>query len=287
MTRLDTLVGRTFGPATFVVTPERVVAFVDATRSDPDRWSEHAPPMLANAVLFAVAPRFLEDPEVVAFTRSLIHSEQSFTWWRGLPVGEALTIEAVVASVRSRGPLHLVGFDLTAGSSAGPWLTSSSVFVMADAAATGAGEEPEPPVDEGSVPAAPPGLLPLPEPGESLPWVDRGASRVDLVRYAAATGDWNPIHWDHDSARGAGLSGTIVHGLLMAAWLADAASRHAPGPQPLRELAVRFRSPLRPAAPARAGGTVTSRDPDSALLDLVLESGVGERLVTGRARVTA
>lgn len=287
MARLDTLVGRRFGPATFRVTPERVAAFVEATRSDSERWSEHAPPMLANAVLFAVAPRFLEDPEVVGYTRSLIHSEQSFTWSRALSTGEELTIEAVVESVRSRGPLHLVGFGLTAGSSTEPWLVSSSVFVMAEGAAASAGEEREPGVGEGSTPAPSPGVLPLPDPGEGLPWVDRGASRADLVRYAAATGDWNPIHWDHESARDAGLPGTIVHGLLMASWLADAATRHSPGPHPLHEIALRFRSPLRPATPARAGGTVTSRGPGSAVLDLVLESGAGDRLVTARARVTA
>jgi acyl dehydratase len=76
------------------------------------------------------------------------------------------------------------------------------------------------------------------------------ASRTDLVRYAAATRDWNPIHWDHDAAVAAGVSGVVVHGLLQASWAFAAAGRLRNSQQPLREAKVRFRSPLPPATPA-------------------------------------
>ncbi len=76
------------------------------------------------------------------------------------------------------------------------------------------------------------------------------ACRADLVRYAAATRDWNPIHWDHDAAIAAGVSGVVVHGLLQASWAFAAASRLRPGDSPLRSAKVRFRSPLPPATPA-------------------------------------
>ncbi len=74
-------------------------------------------------------------------------------------------------------------------------------------------------------------------------------SRADLVRYAAATRDWNPIHWDHDAAVAAGLPGVVAHGLLQAAWALAAASRLRPGDAPLRSAKVRFRNPLLPATP--------------------------------------
>ncbi len=74
-------------------------------------------------------------------------------------------------------------------------------------------------------------------------------SRGDLVRYAAATRDWNPIHWDHDAAVAAGLPGVVAHGLLQAAWALGAASKLRPGDAPLRSARVRFRNPLPPATP--------------------------------------
>ena len=75
---------------------------------------------------------------------------------------------------------------------------------------------------------------PLPAVGSPLPPLAKSASRGDLLRYAAATGDWNPIHWDHEAAVSAGLPGIVAHGLLMAAWVVQAAARHAHGDMPLR-----------------------------------------------------
>jgi acyl dehydratase len=70
-----------------------------------------------------------------------------------------------------------------------------------------------------------------------------------MVRYAAATRDWNPIHWDHDAAVSAGLPGVVTHGLLQAAWALVAASGLRLGDAPLRSARVRFRNPLLPATP--------------------------------------
>jgi acyl dehydratase len=121
--------------------------------------------------------------------------------------------------------------------------------------------------------------------GEALEPMRVGASRLDLVRYAAASRDWNPIHWDHWSAVAIGLPGTIVHGLLMTAWMAQLAARYSTADLPLESLAVRFRKPLRPAVPASVSGTVAARAETGTDLDLVLEAD-GERLITGTARVT-
>ncbi|MGH8949547.1 MAG: MaoC/PaaZ C-terminal domain-containing protein, partial [Acidimicrobiia bacterium] len=78
-------------------------------------------------------------------------------------------------------------------------------------------------------------------------------SRAGLIRYAAATRDWNPIHWDHDAAVAAGLPGVVAHGLLQAAWALVAASKLRPGDAPLRSAKVRFRNPLAPAQPVSVG----------------------------------
>ncbi|HLE38504.1 MAG TPA: MaoC/PaaZ C-terminal domain-containing protein [Acidimicrobiia bacterium] len=282
---LDDLTGSSYGPFVVEVSADRVTAFAAAIGDDPHRWLRFAPPLFANAALFAAAPAFLEDPAVAELTRSLIHSEQQYTWSRPLEVGEVVAVAGTVASVRARGALNLVTFEVEVHSAAGPWLTGSSLFLMAAEAAASGADEPEPPVALRPLFAGGGTAAELPESGGSLPPYPCGASRADLVRYAAASRDWNPIHWDHDSARGAGLPGTIVHGLLMAAWMANAVCRLVPGGDPLREMRVRFRNPLRPAVAAEVTGTVVSAGGRGAEVDLILATG-DERLATGRIRVT-
>jgi acyl dehydratase len=282
---LHDLTGSSYGPFAVSVSADRVGAFVAAIGDEGHRWSQFAPPLFANAALFAAAPAFLEDPAVAPFTRSLIHSEQQYAWSRALGIGELVEVSGTVASVRARGPLHLVTFEVEARSAAGPWVTGSSLFLMAGEAAASGADESEPAVALRPAIADGAPATGLPAPGGLLPPYWCGASRADLVRYAAATGDWNPIHWDHDSARNAGLPGTIVHGLLMASWMATAVCRLVPGADPLREMRVRFRRPLRPAVAAEVTGTVVSDDDRGAEVDLVLAEG-DARLVTGRIRVT-
>jgi len=280
VTSLEHLVGRRYGPIELEADGSRVAAFVAATGDDPERWAGHAPPLFANAALFAAAPLFLEDPEVVPFTRSLIHSEQRFEWDRSLPRGESLEVSGVVESVRARGALHLVGFALEAGD----WLRGRSMFLLSDQPAAAAADSAEPGVtDRAEVGET--SLVALPTAGQSLTPVGVSASRLDLVHYAAASGDFNPIHWDHAAAREAGLEGTIVHGLLMAAWFGRVACRHSVGVDPLRSLRVRFRSPLRPAASALVTGEVGVVGDSTAELTLAL-AVAGTTIATGSARVT-
>ena len=86
------------------------------------------------------------------------------------------------------------------------FLEASSTFLMTEGALPKekVSVESEPAWDERGeheVPAP----ADLPPVGESLPTLAKSASRADLVRYAGATRDWNPIHWDHDAAVAAGL----------------------------------------------------------------------------------
>lgn len=274
---LEALTGTTYGPFEVVVAPDRVEAFTAAVGGHPRPGT----PMFANAALFAAAPAFLEDEPVVPYTRSLIHSEQTYAWSRPLEPNETLSISGVVEGVRARGPLNFVTFSLTADSPNGHWLDGRSVFLMSDQAAGSTDDETEPSFED-----RPPfdhdlGLLPLPEAGAEIEQRRCGASRSDLAGYAAASGDHNPIHLDHDAARSAGLGGVIVHGLLMASWMAATAARHGS----LRSMALRFRNPLRPSVPAEVSGRVRSVDEGSAELDLLLAAD-DVRLVTARAVVT-
>ena len=99
---LAEVAGRRYGPVPVPISDSSVAAFVAATGDDASRWSDHAPPAYAAALLFAVAPAFLEDPDVAPATRSLIHTEQTFTWHRALEVGETVDVTGTVAGVRAR-----------------------------------------------------------------------------------------------------------------------------------------------------------------------------------------
>ncbi len=61
------------------------------------------------------------------------------------------------------------------------------------------------------------------------------------VRYAGASGDFNPIHIDEEFARNVGLPGRILHGLWTMAQVARAHTEAAGGPEKLKRLSVQFR----------------------------------------------
>jgi acyl dehydratase len=61
------------------------------------------------------------------------------------------------------------------------------------------------------------------------------------VRYAGASGDFNPIHIDEEYAHSAGLPSRILHGLWTMAQVARAHTEAAGGPETLKRLSVQFR----------------------------------------------
>ena len=78
-----------------------------------------------------------------------------------------------------------------------------------------------------------------------------------LVMYAGASGDYNPIHYDQDYARSAGLGGVIAHGMLVMAFAGQLATDWA-GPERFVEaLSGRFLAPVRPGDSVRLTAEVT------------------------------
>jgi acyl dehydratase len=65
--------------------------------------------------------------------------------------------------------------------------------------------------------------------------------RYTTVRYAGASGDFNPIHVDEEFARSVGLPGRILHGLWTMAQVARAHTEAFGGPESLMKLSVQFR----------------------------------------------
>ena len=79
------------------------------------------------------------------------------------------------------------------------------------------------------------------EPGEQLPDLVVTPDRYLTVRYAGASGDFNPIHIDEEFATSVGLPGRILHGLWTMSQVARAVTAAGDGPASLKRLEVQFR----------------------------------------------
>jgi acyl dehydratase len=124
--------------------------------------------------------------------------------------------------------------------------------------------------------------------GDAVTSLLRRVTQEQIDAYADAAGDHNPIHVDADFARSVGLPGTIAHGLLEMAILAEAISVWAGGNANLRSLACRFSKPLQAGDTIICTGTVVAVDASEgiATLDVGASSDRGDRVLTnGRATV--
>jgi acyl dehydratase len=104
------------------------------------------------------------------------------------------------------------------------------------------------------------------EPGSQLPALSVTPDRYATVRYAGASGDFNPIHIDEDYAKSVGLPGRILHGLYTMALLARAETGAAGGPAKLKRLAVQFRGPALPEEEITITSTVKEQRDNRAIV---------------------
>ncbi|SDG86065.1 MaoC/PaaZ C-terminal domain-containing protein [Microbacterium pygmaeum] len=114
-------------------------------------------------------------------------------------------------------------------------------------------------------------------------------TRESLVRYAGASGDFNPIHYRDDIAAEVGLPGVLAHGMLtmglavetIVPWLGDAGR--------ILDYGVRFKNPVVVDPESGADLTVTATvgaiDDGSARIDLTVTSAETTVLVKAQVRV--
>lgn len=115
----------------------------------------------------------------------------------------------------------------------------------------------------------------LPPPAHSIPELRITPDRFLTVRYAGASGDYNPIHIDEEFAKSVGLPGRILHGLYTMAQVARAATEAdggVGGPASLRRLSVQFRGMGVPEQEIVVTGTVRESG-DTTLVDLEAAQG--------------
>jgi acyl dehydratase len=116
------------------------------------------------------------------------------------------------------------------------------------------------------------------KPGTQIPEVRVVPDKYLTVRYAGASGDFNPIHIDEEFARSVGLPGRILHGLWTMAQVARAQTEAAGGPEHLKRLSVQFRGMGVPEQEVLVSGTVREADGGRVVIDTVAEQG-GKQIV--------
>ncbi|HEY1519710.1 MAG TPA: MaoC/PaaZ C-terminal domain-containing protein [Solirubrobacteraceae bacterium] len=98
------------------------------------------------------------------------------------------------------------------------------------------------------------------------------------IRYAGASGDFNPIHIDEEFAKSVGLPGRILHGLWTMAQVARAHTDAGGGPDRLKRLSVQFRGMGRMGEEIVVSGTVRSVQEGVAVVDSQAEQS-GHRII--------
>lgn len=121
----------------------------------------------------------------------------------------------------------------------------------------------------------------------TLPSHTMTLTRADLVRYAGASGDLNPIHWNERTALAVGLPGVIAHGMLTMALAAQYVADWAGDPAAVLGFSTRFTRPVvvpddDTGATVELGGTADEPDDDGIVTVTVTAHAEG-RAVLGKA----
>jgi acyl dehydratase len=125
--------------------------------------------------------------------------------------------------------------------------------------------------------------------GDELPHLVKGPiQQIQLTRYAGASGDFNPIHQDHEFATAAGMGDVFAHGMLSMGFVAQAVTDWA-GAGTVRKIGVRFTALVRLRDVVTCKGRVLSKsskdDVHTAEVEIWAETQKGEKVVTGKATV--
>ena len=124
--------------------------------------------------------------------------------------------------------------------------------------------------------------------GTEIPPRQYQVTRLDLVRYAGASGDFNVIHWNERVARAVGLPDVIAHGMLTMALAGRFLTEWAGDPGAVTEFGVRFSAPVvvpddDKGATVEVAGTVTDKLGDHRVAVSLTASSDGTKVLT-RAR---
>lgn len=124
--------------------------------------------------------------------------------------------------------------------------------------------------------------------GDQLPSVTATLTRADLVRYAGASGDFNPIHWSDRFATALGMPGVLAHGMLTMGIAMRVVTDWISDPARILSYQTRFARPIvvpdtDAGVDVTVTGAVTAVDDEKITVGLEVVSG-GEKILAA-ARV--
>lgn len=114
---------------------------------------------------------------------------------------------------------------------------------------------------------------------------EQKVDRYRAIYYAAASGDFNPIHIDPSVGEKAGFDGPILHGLCTAAWMVDTVSRHVGDPRKVKGMRTRFSNPVKLGDTLTFAGTSQGSNEDGTVTYGVSATNQDGTAVLNRATV--
>lgn len=124
--------------------------------------------------------------------------------------------------------------------------------------------------------------------GDELPVLVKTITQAKIDRYAASSGDNNPLHTDPKFAATTQFQGTVAHGMLVLAYLSEMLTAALGGRWvSAGRMKARFRAPARPGDTVTSGGRVTKID--NGLMHCAAEcrTQAGEVLISAEVEVPA
>lgn len=126
--------------------------------------------------------------------------------------------------------------------------------------------------------------------GTVLPAATVRLDRAALVRYAGASGDFNPIHWSERTARSAGLPDVIAHGMFTMGAVASTLTSWGDDPAAVLDYGTRFTKPVvvpdGKQVELAVAGEVTDADPETRRVVVTLTVRCGDDRVLSQAKAT-
>ena len=210
------LVGRLYTAAPILLKAERIAAYNEVV-GDPDS------PIFPVTLIKEPFTKLFADPDFTGDFSRMVHGEQAFTFHTPLKALDLLSIRGRVLSIEDKSSGQLLNFGTKI------WC-EGELRVEMESRLFFRGESKGAPAEKAAPPARP-----APERTFDV------TSAADLPkRYAAVSGDDNPIHLDEALAKSVGFKGVILHGLCTLALVAKQL------PRPLHRLEVRFAKPVYP-----------------------------------------
>ena len=297
----QSLVGKEYPPIRYEVGREKLREFAIAVgETGPVYHDEQAAratghPDLPAVPTFPVVLGFRAgaavtgDPELGLDYGRVVHGEQGFAYRRPPRAGDRLLAAARVAAIESKGRHELLTIATGITTEEGePVCQATSLLISRGTAAEGAGSRVAP--DDGSrvsfEQAGAPAGLGARRPaagvaaGDDIGELREPIDRLDLIRYAGASGDFNVIHWNDEAATAVGLPGVIAHGMYSMGVAARLVAGWAGDPAALRRLRVRFSAMIRPGQTLIVRGQVAEVDGGSAALRFSGEDEQGNKVLS-------